>query len=163
MKSGRPRNGRRTTRDDVAVVRALPDFKWKGVPTLVYKPAGTGFKNIVRRVVLGEKDTALPFQVRYFEMRRGGYSSLECHNHKHAVVVVRGRGKMFLKNRVLDLKPFDSVYIGKKVIHQFHQAGPGPFGFLCMVAAKRDRPKLVSETQARTLRKKKEVGRYVKT
>ncbi|MBI4177795.1 cupin domain-containing protein [bacterium] len=147
----------------MSVVRGLPGFRWKGVPTLVYRPAGSGFKNIIRRVVLGEKEVDLPFQVRYFEMRRGGYSSLECHRHRHAVVVIRGRGKMFLKNRVHDLKPFDAVYIGKNVIHQFHQAGREPFGFLCMVAAKRDRPRLVTESKANRLRRGKGVRPYVRT
>ncbi len=128
----------------------------------MYKPTGTGFKNIIRRVILGEKEPDLPFQVRYFEMRRGGYSSLECHTHRHAVVIIRGRGKMFLKNRLHDLKPFDSVYIGKNVIHQFHQVGREPFGFLCMVAARRDRPKLVSPETAERLRRKFKTGKYVK-
>lgn len=146
-----------------AVVRFKRSFEWRGVPTLVYKPAGTGFKNIVRRVVLGEKESDLPFQVRYFEMGRGGYSSLECHNHRHAVVVIRGRGKMFLQKWVYDLKPFDAVYIGKKLIHQFHQTGREPFGFLCMVAGRRDRPRLITEPQAKEIRKKYRVGKFIKT
>lgn len=146
----------------MSVVRFKKPFAWKGVPTLVYKPTGAGFKNIVRRVVLGEKETDLPFQVRYFELAPGGYSSLESHRHRHAVVVIRGRGKMFLKNRVHDLKAFDSVYIGKNVVHQFHQTGKGPFGFLCMVPARRDRPKLVSPEQAKLLGRKFRAGKYVK-
>lgn len=144
-----------------AVVKSRRNFRWQGVPTLIYKPTGTGFKNIIRRVVLGEHESDLPFQVRYFEMRAGGYSSLERHNHRHAVVVIRGRGKMFLKNRVHDLKPFDAVYIGKNTVHQFHQIGREPFGFLCMVAAKRDRPKLISAAGAAHLRKKFRAGMRV--
>lgn len=132
------------------------------MPTLVYKPTGAGFKNIIRRVVLGEKETDLSFQIRYFEIRRGGYSSLECHAHRHAVIVIRGRGKMFLKTRVHDLKLFDAVYIGKNVIHQFHQTGREPFGFLCMVPAKRDRPKLVSAVAAAEIRRKFKTGGFVK-
>lgn len=135
------------------------------MPTLVYKPTAegrAGFKDIVRRVVLGGEESDLPFQVRYFELRRGGYSSLESHRHRHAVVVIRGRGKMFLKNRVYDLKPFDSVYIGKNAIHQFHQAGRDPFGFLCMVPAQRDRPKLVSAGEADRLRRRFRAGKFVK-
>lgn len=149
-------------RRNLSVVRSKKSFEWQGVPTLVYKPTGTGFKNIIRRVILGEKESDLPFQIRYFEIRPGGYSSLECHNHRHAVVVIRGKGKMFLKSRVHDLKPFDSVYIGKNVIHQFHQAGREPFGFLCIVAARRDRPRLVTPKQASSIRRKFGAGKYVK-
>ena len=145
-----------------SVVKSQPGFRWRGVPTLVYKPAGTGFRNIIRRVVLGADKSDLPFQVRYFEIAGGGYSSLECHNHRHAVVVVRGRGKMFLKNKVHDLKPFDAVYIGKNIVHQFHQTGREPLGFLCMVAARRDRPKLATADQAVDLRRKHKAGKYVR-
>lgn len=146
----------------VSVIRAERGFRWKGVDTLVYKPAGSGFKNIIRRVLLGHHEKDLPFQVRYFEIKNGGYSSLECHNHRHAVVVLRGRGKMFLKNRVYDLKFLDAVYIGKNVIHQFHQVGRGPFGFLCLVAAKRDRPRLVSRADADKLGKKFRAKKFVR-
>ena len=146
----------------MSIVRSKRNFEWQGVSTLVYKPAGPGFKNIIRRVILGGEESDLPFQVRYFEMRKGGYSSLECHNHRHAVIVIRGRGKMFLKNRVHNLKPFDAVYIGKNLIHQFHQVGREPFGFLCMVASRRDRPKLISPARALQLRRKFGAGKYVR-
>ena len=135
------------------VVRSTRPFEWKGTTTLVYKPTGTGFKNIVRKVLLGEGESDLPFQVRYFEIGRGGYSSLESHHHRHAVVVIRGRGKIFLKTRVHDLRPYDSVYIGKDAVHQFHQVGRGPFGFLCMVGAARP-PNTVSPAAAEKLRRK---------
>jgi len=147
----------------VSVVRARRGFRWQGVPTLIYKPAGTGFKNIIRRVVLGNREPDLPFQVRYFEIRNGGYSSLERHAHRHAVVIIRGRGKMFLKNKVHDLKPFDAVYIGRNAVHQFHQVGREPFGFLCMVAASRDRPELVSPGMAARLRRRRRAAaRFIK-
>ncbi len=144
------------------MIKSKSDFRWQDVPTLVYKPTGSGFKNIVRRVVLGHRESDLPFQVRYFEMKNGGYSSLECHRHRHAVVVIRGRGKLFLKNKVHALRPFDAVYIGKNVIHQFHQTGNEPFGFLCMVTARRDRPKLVSPSKAEKLRRRTKAGKFVR-
>jgi len=140
------------------LIRSRGKFTWRGIPTLIYKPSGTGFKKIIRRVTLGEREPDLPFQIRYFEMRREGYSSLECHDHRHAVVVIRGRGRIFLRNKLYALKPFDSIYIGKNVVHQFYQTGREPFGFLCVVAARRDRPRLVSESEARRLRKRYAIG-----
>lgn len=131
----------RELRSRYAVVKGAVDFKWKGVKTLVYKPTGGGFKNIIRRVVVA--GPGMPFEVRYFELRQGGYSSIECHRHHHAVIVLRGRGRVILKRKSHALKPFDAVYIGRGIVHQFRQSGNGPFGFLCVVSSKRDRPTLI--------------------
>ena len=35
---------------------------------------------------------ALACELRYFEMAPGGYSTLERHEHVHAVLILRGRG-----------------------------------------------------------------------
>jgi len=39
------------------------------------------------------------FVTRYFEIQPGGYSTLERHQHPHAVVVIRGRGRVMLGDR----------------------------------------------------------------
>lgn len=149
---------------DAFVLRSHKSHKWKGVPTLVYKHSGSGFSNILRRNLFGTEKTILPFQVRYFEIGRGGYSSLERHDHIHVVIVVRGQGRVFLKDRVYSLKPFDSIYIGKTTIHQFHQVGRTPFGFFCIVSTKRDKPVLIRTPEIKKIiRKNPQTKRYLKS
>ena len=49
------------------------------------------------------------FEVRYFEVAPGGFSSLEKHAHEHAVVCVRGLGQALVGDEVHELRPFDLV------------------------------------------------------
>lgn len=145
------------------VISSLGNFKWKGVPTKVYKTEGTGFKDIIRREIIGKEQKDSPVEIRYFEIGKGGYSSLEEHRHIHAVIIVRGRGRALIGSRAYNLKPFDAVYIGPKTAHQFHQVGDEPFGFLCVVTAKRDRPKLVHPEKAEQLKRTRQLRDVVKT
>jgi quercetin dioxygenase-like cupin family protein len=144
------------------VISSLGDFKWKGVPTKVYKTDSTGFKDIIRREIIGKEQDS-PVEIRYFEIGKGGYSSLEEHRHIHAVIIVRGRGRALIGSRAYNLKPFDAVYVGPRTAHQFHQVGDEPFGFLCVVSAKRDRPRLVSSEKAERLKRSRRLRGVVKT
>ena len=68
----------------------LAGFRWQGVDRLAYKEEGSApFKDITRQVLFA--DPALGCELRYFEMAAGGYSTLERHEHVHAVMIFRGR------------------------------------------------------------------------
>lgn len=127
-------------------------FGWRDVPAATYKEDGEHFKGITRHTLLGERDEerALGFVTRYFEVQPGGYSSLERHEHPHAVVILRGRGRVILGERVHEVAPFDCVYVSPGAFHQFH-AGDEPLGFLCVVNRVRDRPRLPSDEEFEAL------------
>ena len=58
--------------------------RWEDVPVQGYKNDGTTtFKDITKQILFSEPE--LDFQWRYFEVAPGGYSSLERHEHAHAV------------------------------------------------------------------------------
>ena len=132
-------------RDRSRVLKA-PGFRWQGVEVREYKADGAPYKDVTRQTLLGEgEDEAdLNFITRYFEIQPGGYSTLERHQHAHAVVVIRGRGRVTLSERTYDLAPFDCVYVAPGAVHQFAASGEEPLGFLCMVDRVRDRPELVT-------------------
>ncbi len=115
---------------------------WKEAPASAYKERGEGYCGMTRHVLLSASagDEALSFDVRYFEVEPGGYSSLERHEHPHAVVVVRGRGSVILDDQVTDLRPLDCVYVAPGTLHQFRAAEQEALGFLCIVDRERDRP-----------------------
>ncbi len=117
-------------------------FTWPDLERKEYKSTGTGFRDITRHVLLGEREdeSGLNMQTRYFEIGEGGYSSLERHRHPHTVVIVKGRGSMILGDRVEELENMDTVYIAPETVHQFHADKGGPMGFLCVVDRYRDRP-----------------------
>jgi quercetin dioxygenase-like cupin family protein len=128
-------------------------FRWRGIDSLPYKAPGNGslaWRGVERFVLVGGAGEPTAFQLRYFEIASGGYSSLEQHRHAHAVLVVRGRGQVRIGDDVYRVRPMDFIFIPPGVPHQF-QAGRGRFGFLCPVDAVRDRPRPVVRRPLRRL------------
>jgi mannose-6-phosphate isomerase-like protein (cupin superfamily) len=117
------------------------DFHWQGVDVLAYKQDGAApFRDVTRQVLFESAD--LPAQLRYFEVAPGGHTTLERHQHVHAVMVIRGRGRCLVGDRAYDIAEKDLVSVPPMTWHQFVAAGEEPLGFLCLVAAERDRPQL---------------------
>jgi quercetin dioxygenase-like cupin family protein len=122
-------------------------FHWEGVDVLKYKQEGSApFKDVTRQVLFESAD--LPAQLRYFEVAPGGYTTLERHNHVHAVMVIRGHGECLVGEKAYAIDTHDLVNVPPMTWHQFHAAPDAPLGFLCLVAADRDRPQLPSEEEA---------------
>lgn len=123
-------------------------FRWDGVPLRRYKDEDGTHRGVSRQVILGEApgEEPLAFVTRYFEIEPGGYTSLEHHEHPHAVVVLRGLGSVALGADRTPIAPFDSVYVGPRVRHQFRADRGEVLGFLCIVDRVRDRPVLVADS-----------------
>jgi len=120
---------------------ATEAFRWQDVSCVPYKDDGSApFKDISRQVLFD--NPALLCQLRYFEMDATGYSTLERHEHAHAVMILRGEGECLLGEEVRKVKQFDLVTIPAWTWHQFRATGGQPMGFLCMVNQQRDRPQL---------------------
>ena len=118
-------------------------FNWQDTVRKVYKEDDhSNWRGVSRTSLVGGSDERLvPFQLRYFEVAPGGFSSREKHEHQHVVVVVRGRGSVSLGEREQPVSFGDVVYIAPWEVHQFlNPDGPEPLGFLCVVSSERDRP-----------------------
>jgi quercetin dioxygenase-like cupin family protein len=139
--------------DQSAAIRPFDEaeFAWEDVPAQPYKETGDApFRAISRRMLFAEP--ALGCELRYFEMGPGGYSTLERHEHMHAVMILRGRGRCLVGDQVRMIKPFDLVSVPAWTWHQFRATEGETLGFLCMVNATRDRPQLPTERELATLR-----------
>ena len=121
--------------------------------------AGVPFKDITRRLLFASP--ALACELRYFEMAPGGYSTLERHEHVHAVLILRGRGQCLVGAEVRPVGANDLVYIPAMTWHQFRAAAGEPLGFLCMVNAKRDKPQLPSPEELAELRRDPAIARFL--
>lgn len=119
------------------------DFTWTGIKTEKYKPKGGDWADIVRRVLIGNHGEAVRFHLRYFEISPGGYSSFEKHRHEHVVICVRGRGRVLTGKRRHTMNFLDTLYIASEEPHQLSNPYDEPFGFFCIVNAKRDKPKIL--------------------
>lgn len=139
---------------------ALPGFRWQGVEERPYKEEGSApFKDISRQVLF--EDPALGCQLRYFEMKPGGYSTLERHEHVHAVLVLRGHGECMVGGEVRKVKPHDLVHIQPMTWHQFRAAPGEAMGFLCMVNAARDKGQLPDEAELKALKSDPRVAAFL--
>lgn len=129
---------------------AQGDFRWDGVDRLRYKEEGSApFKDITRQVLFAQPDQGC--ELRYFEVAPGGHSTLERHQHTHAVLILRGRGTLRLGDQVQAIGEHDLVTIGPLVWHQLHAAPDSALGFLCLVSKERDKPQLPDDAQRRQL------------
>ena len=127
---------------------------------LAYKEEGTApFKDITRQVLF--QDQNLECELRYFEMAAGGHSTLERHEHVHAVMILRGEGQCLVGDEVREVAPRDLVTIDPMTWHQFKATKGEPLGFLCMVNAARDRPQLPSADDLARLRENPAVRAFL--
>ena len=119
---------------------------WKGITPDVYKKGGDGtqktdWTSVARHLlVAGERGERTKFHLRYFEVSPGGYTSLETHRHEHVVVAIKGRGKVRLGRRLHKLDYLDTIYISPGDPHRLLNPYDEPFGFFCIVDARRDKP-----------------------
>lgn len=120
---------------------ATDDFRWDGVDLLPYKEDERAlFKAITRQTLFSDPD--MDGELRYFEVAPGGFSTLERHEHMHAVLILRGSGHCLVGNDVRSIDTRDLVTVPAMTWHQFRATKGEPLGFLCMVNARRDKPQL---------------------
>ena len=127
------------------MIEKFSDWEWCGVETKVYKDNPGSWESVIRKELMAGAQTA--FQVRYFEVAPGGYTSFERHNHEHNVVVVRGRGIAILNQEMHEVGPFDTVRVAGQVAHQFRNPYQEPLGILCIVDRERDKPELADPSE----------------
>lgn len=126
---------------------ASGDYGWAGVERLRYKDEGAApFRDITRQLLFAQPDQAC--ELRYFEVAPGGYSTLERHQHTHAVLILRGRGTVRLGDEELPIEERDLVTVEPLTWHQFRADAGSALGFLCLVSKERDRPQLPSDDDA---------------
>ena len=147
--------------EDAPLFRPTQDgYRWDGVAYQPYKQDGSApFKDISRQVLF--HDPAFGCEVRYFEMDAAGYSTLERHEHAHAVMILRGHGECLLGTEVRAVKPHDLVTIPAWTWHQFHATAGEPLGFLCMVNQARDRPVLPTAEELAAMKAEPAVARFL--
>lgn len=119
------------------------NFTWRGIKKEKYKHADGSWSDIVRHTLIGNHGETPKFHLRYFEIAPGGYSSPEMHKHEHVVIGIRGRGICFVGNRSYEIGFLDTLYIKPDAPHQLRNPFDQPFGFFCIVNARRDRPRIL--------------------
>ena len=146
------------------VVRYQGDFTWEGLsagPYKTEKAEAAHFRNVTRQVLFGS-DAGLGCELRYFEIEPGGSSTLERHSHTHAVMILRGAGRVLVGDEVFDVQPLDLVCVAPGQWHQFRAAAEEPLGFLCLVDHDRDKPVRPTSQEVEWLRADPLVAQFIR-
>jgi quercetin dioxygenase-like cupin family protein len=142
-------------------IRRFGQFRWQDVELLAYKQEGSApFRDITRQTLFHSPHLA--GELRYFEIASGGYSTLERHQHMHAVMILRGKGRCLVGEVVSEVGPNDLVEIAPLTWHQFRADHGEPLGFLCLVNVERDRPQLPDANDLEDLRRLPGVKDFVR-
>ncbi len=110
-------------------------FSWDGARSRNY---GNDPSNRVTETwMIGKKEGAENFAFRYYQLESGAHSRQEQHQHDHGVLVLQGSGEVQLGDEVHPISRGDIVYIPPGLLHQLRNTGDDPFGFLCVIPARR--------------------------
>src|SRR5919108_2082879 len=147
--------------DKRTIHRRAHDYRWEGVEELPYKEDERAlFKSVTRQVLFCDPD--LKGELRYFEVAPGGFSTLERHEHMHAVLILRGRGHCLVGGEVRPIETRDLVTVPPMTWHQFRATKGEPLGFLCMVNATRDKPQLPTAEDLAALKRDGKVAAFLR-
>lgn len=135
-------------------------LRWRDVDVREYKQEGSApFRAVTRQTLFD--DAALACELRYFEVAPGGHTTLERHEHAHAVVIQRGGGRCLVGEAIYRVAAHDLVHVPPRTWHQFRADADRPLGFLCMVNAERDRPELPDDAALAALRHNADVAAFI--
>jgi quercetin dioxygenase-like cupin family protein len=141
--------------------RDADGYRWDDVDVLVYKQDGSApFRDVTRQVLFDEAEHGC--QLRYFEVAPGGHTTLERHEHVHAVLILRGRGRALIGRELQRVAEHDLCRVPALTWHQFRADDDAPLGFLCLVSSERDRPQLPTEADLAELRADRAVAEFVR-
>ena len=143
-------------------VRQTEPFRWDGIEVRPYKSEGRALLRASPARCSSTGGDGLGCELRYFEIAPGGWSSLERHHHAHAVMIVRGRARVLVGDRIVDAGTHDLVRVPPLTWHQFQPAGEEPLGFLCMVDCDRDVPERPDAEALAALRRDDDVATFIR-
>ena len=111
------------------------NFEWEGIEVEPYEGGGAS-EGSCRQVLIGPKDGAQNFSLRYFEIPPRGQSSFEHHLHDHGVVILKGHARVMLGWKIYEVGPGDVIYIPQNEQHQLENIADEPLSFLCVNPSK---------------------------
>ena len=143
------------------MLRRFAKYTWEGIKKHIYKENPDVFRDVTKQILFDDEGD-LPVQFRYFDVGTGGFSSLEHHQHMHAVLIGRGRGHALLGEEIREVAEGDFITIPSWQWHQFRADCGEPLGFFCLVRSERDIPKYPSEEELKQLKSLPGAERFFK-
>jgi mannose-6-phosphate isomerase-like protein (cupin superfamily) len=89
-------------------------------------------KDVYKYLLVGSKDQAKNFELRYFLFEPGSQSDLTRHDKKFVFFILHGKANMQINNEFFDLKPQDVVNVSERELIQFMPIDGEALGFICV-------------------------------
>lgn len=109
-------------------------FDWEDVSDKVVDSEDS--RAVTGKLLVGPRDGAPNFRIRYFRIEPGGYSPLERHPHDHGIFILHGRAQVRMGSERVTVGPRDVVYVPGNETHQLRTVGDEPLSFLCVIPPK---------------------------
>ncbi len=117
---------------------AQSDYHWEGVePDLIHTQEVQG---ILKHVLVGPREGAPSFVIRYFQVPPGEQTFFHTHDHEHGMLILHGQAQIQIKQERTELSPLDAIFVSGGDLHRVINTGEDALGFICVI------PKLAPST-----------------
>jgi quercetin dioxygenase-like cupin family protein len=106
-------------------------YAWDGVDPLLINTEEV--HDVLKHVLVGPKDGAPNFIIRYFNVPPGEKTFYDQHPHEHGIVILNGKARVQINDDFYELNPLDSIFISGMDIHQLTNIGEESLGFICVI------------------------------
>jgi quercetin dioxygenase-like cupin family protein len=86
-----------------------------------------------KKVLIGEKEGAENFRMRYFTIEAGGHSPWHQHDWEHENYFVKGKGLLVTEDGEFEANPGMFAYVAPGELHQYKNPYNEPFEFICLI------------------------------
>jgi quercetin dioxygenase-like cupin family protein len=106
-------------------------YRWEGVePETITTDEIQG---ILMHVLIGPKDGAPTFVMRYFQVPPGEQTFFHTHDHEHGILILHGKAQIQINENLRELAPLDAIFISGEDLHRVINTGEDPLGFICVI------------------------------
>ena len=112
-------------------------FNWEGTRTRTYQVDGVS--QVSETWLIGKKEGAQNFAMRYYQLEPGGSSRKEQHPYDHGILILQGRGEVLIDQDISSFERGDIIYIPPDALHQLSNTGTELVDFICVIPARREK------------------------
>ncbi len=94
-----------------------------------YNSTGT----TIRWLITKEKDSALNFALRRFEVQPGGQIGMHNHQQEHEIYILSGEIEVITETKIYTAKANDVLYVPPNEVHGYKNNGNTTVSFLCII------------------------------
>ncbi len=109
----------------------LKDVKVVKIEDIEPVPVEQGEKTYIR--VLFSVSEAPTYSMRIFEMEPGGHIYAHKHPWEHEILVLEGRVRIRVEDKVFDLEPGTAIFIPPNRVHEYWNVGSSRARFVCVI------------------------------